>query len=35
MAIKAVVTCKRQLGLRIYLAKTCSRECANRQLIVK
>ena len=33
MAIKAIIACKGQLRLRIYLAKACGGERANGQLV--
>ena len=33
VAIKAVIACKGQFRLRIYLAKACGRERANGQLV--
>ena len=33
VAVKAVIACKGQFGLRIYLAKACGGERANGQLV--
>ena len=35
VAVKAVIACKGQFGLRIYLAKACGGERANGQLVVE
>ena len=35
MTVKAIIACKGQFGLRIYFAKACGRERANRQLVVE
>ena len=35
MAVKAVIACKCQFGLRVYLAQARGGECANRQLVVE